>query len=253
MKPLADASSAIPPMAVRNDLGAIITLGRLLPNLIKTKPEAAAKLLKPFSDVMEGVISDDFLTNWMDMLCFLLSGRLANDTLTAEIGFMFNEWYKPDASLEFPIGGSGAIISALLRGLEKNGGKLYLNSEVEKIMVNESGKAIGVQLKNCKSQIHARKAVVSNVSIWDTAEHLLDDEHAKLLGPRAEKTGRCESFMHAHLGIDATGLDDLEIHHIYIKDWAKGVNAPQNLCLVRTIKISSSAISITYRLSRVPI
>ena len=27
-----------------------------------------------------------------------------------------------------------------------------------------------------------------------------------------------------HLGIDATGLpDDLEIHHIYVEDWERGV------------------------------
>jgi hypothetical protein len=36
--------------------------------------------------------------------------------------------------------------------------------------------------------------------------------------------------MHLHLGIDAAGLpDDLEIHHIYVEDWSKGVTAPQNM------------------------
>ena len=28
---------------------------------------------------------------------------------------MFNEWYKPDACLEFPRGGSQAIVNALVR------------------------------------------------------------------------------------------------------------------------------------------
>ena len=40
---------------------------------------------------------------------------------------------------------------------------------------------------------------------------------------KCEDTEMCESFMHLHLGIDATGLpDDLEIHHIYVEDWSKG-------------------------------
>lgn len=29
--------------------------------------------------------------------------------------YMFNEWYKPDASLEFPVGGSQAMVQALVR------------------------------------------------------------------------------------------------------------------------------------------
>ena len=54
---------------------------------------------------MEGTVTDQFLINWMDLLCFLLSGLPANGTLAAEVAFMFNEWYRPNASLEFPKGG----------------------------------------------------------------------------------------------------------------------------------------------------
>jgi hypothetical protein len=50
----------------------------------------------------------------MDLLCFLLSGKPANGTLTAEIGFMFDDWFRPNAMLEFPIGGSGAIVDCLV-------------------------------------------------------------------------------------------------------------------------------------------
>lgn len=34
----------------------------------------ALKLLGPFSNVIEGVIRDPFIRNWLDLLCFLLSG-----------------------------------------------------------------------------------------------------------------------------------------------------------------------------------
>lgn len=44
---------------------------------------------------------------------------------------MFGEWYKPGCTLEYPVGGVGALIDALVRGIEKHGGKLSLNSHVE--------------------------------------------------------------------------------------------------------------------------
>jgi len=53
--------------------------------------------------------------NWLDLLCFLLSGLPANGTIAAEVAFMFNEWYRPNSSLEFPQGGSQAMVNALVR------------------------------------------------------------------------------------------------------------------------------------------
>lgn len=35
------------------------------------------------------------------------------------------------------------------------------------------------------------------------------------------------SFMHLHLGFDATGLDDLELHHIIVNSWEGGVDTEQ--------------------------
>lgn len=65
--------------------------------------------------VIEGQITDPFVLNWLDLLCFLLSGLPANGTIAAEVAFMFNEWYRPDSSLEFPKGGSQAMVNALVR------------------------------------------------------------------------------------------------------------------------------------------
>lgn len=54
----------------------------------------AHALLRP-----RGVVTDRFLLNWLDLLCFLLSGLPANGTIAAEVAFMFNEWYKPESFL----------------------------------------------------------------------------------------------------------------------------------------------------------
>lgn len=41
-------------------------------------------------------IQDPFIRNWLDLLCFLLSGLPANGTIAAEVAYMFNEWYRPN-------------------------------------------------------------------------------------------------------------------------------------------------------------
>ena len=43
------------------------------------------------------------------------AGLPADGTIAAEVAFMFNEWYKPGSCLEFPRGGSQAIVGALVR------------------------------------------------------------------------------------------------------------------------------------------
>lgn len=53
-----------------------------------------------------------------------------------------------------------------VRGIEKLGGRVELKSHVQEIVV-EGGKAVGVRLKS-GAVVRARKAVVSNASIWDT-------------------------------------------------------------------------------------
>ena len=40
---------------------------------MQTGPNAL-KLLGPFSNVIDGFIKDQFIRNWLDLLCFLLSG-----------------------------------------------------------------------------------------------------------------------------------------------------------------------------------
>lgn len=79
--------------------------------------------------------------------------------------------------------------------------------------------------------ILAPKAVVSNASTWDTAKLL--PKSAQTYIDRANVTEKTGSFMHLHLGIDASGLpSDLECHHFALNDWEVGVDAPQNVSIV---------------------
>ena len=230
MKPLAEAVNAMPSVAMRFDWGAGISLGKYLPATIWNLPNIM-RLTGPFSKIMDGIVEDKFIRNWLDLLCFLLSGLPASGTVAAEMAFMFAEWYKPGVKLDYPVGGSGAIVNALIKGVTKRNGKILYNAHVEKILV-ENNRAVGVHLRNGK-EIKATKAVVSNASIWDTLPLLPQDALSRRFIAEKETTPECESFMHLHLGIDGSGLpDDLQCHYIIVNDWDKGVTAPQNVVVV---------------------
>ena len=228
MEPLKAASIAIPPIAVRSDWGVLSTLYPFLPNVLK-QTWSMFQLSGPFSQLIEGVIQDPFIRNWLDLLCFMLSGLPAKGTVAAEMAFMFADWYRPDVVLDYPQGGVGALIGALVRGLKRHGGQLRLNTPVQQILV-KGGKAVGVQLTT--EQINVRHAVVSNASSWDTLKLLPEASLTPSLQKRSQLPA-CPSFMHLHLGIDAKDLQGaLECHYLIVNDWDKGVDAPQNVVAV---------------------
>ncbi len=230
MQPLARAAISLPAAALRSDLGSLLTTSRFIPEVLKSA-RAFPQLTRPFSEVMDRVIRDPFTRNWLDLLCFLLSGLPATGTLTAVMAFMFADWYRPDVVLDYPVGGSRALVDALIRGLEKHGGKLYLNAHVEQVLV-EGKRAVGVQLQR-GTQIQARKAVISNVSIWDTLKLVREGALPKSFVQERQSFPDCDSFMHLHVGIDATDLPaDLACHYIVVEDWDKGITTPLNVIVM---------------------
>lgn len=89
--------------------------------------------------------------------------------------------------------------------------------------------------KKAPYTILASKSVVSNASTWDTAKLLpkTSSSPAQDFRHRANMTKKTDSFMHLHLGIDATGLpSNLECHHFVLNEWGVGIQAPQNVCIV---------------------
>ncbi|KAL3367825.1 hypothetical protein AABB24_008941 [Solanum stoloniferum] len=245
--PISAAAMALPPLSIRGDLGVLSTAAaRYAPSLLKSFAQmgpqgalGATKLLRPFSEIIDSLgIKDPFIRNWLDLLAFLLAGVKTNGILSAEMVYMLSEWYKPGCSLEYPLHGSGAIVDALVRGLQKFGGRISLKSHVENIVV-EKGRAVGVKLRGGQF-VRARKAVVSNASMWDTLSLLPPEAVPKSYQDGIETTQQCESFMHLHLGFDAEGIsDDLAIHHIVVNDWDRGVDADQNVVLISVPSVLS--------------
>ena len=221
--PLGQAATALPPVALRWDWKAALTVGRFAPQLLRHGWQMA-QLSGSFAAVMDKTVKDPFVRNWLDLLCFLLSGLPASGTSAAEMAFMFADWYRPNVQLDYPVGGSQALVNALVRGLKRYGGDLRLGTPVTQILV-DGDRAVGV--RTAKGDIGARRAVIANSSVWDT-QPLLDDS------PTTVDTDLplCPSFMHLHCGIDGANLPKLACHYIVVNDWERGVTAPQNVVLI---------------------
>jgi carotene isomerase len=214
----------LPVAAMRADAGALLTMGRyswgMLKNLSGTR-----QLQNSYRWLVDQEITDPFLSRLCDFECFSLSGMDAGGTPLAEMAFMFRERFR--TSVEYPLGGSQAIVSALVRGLEKHGGKLMLRAHVDSVIV-EGGRARGVKLAR-GGEVRARRAVISNATIWDTLRLVPEGAFPEEFRSKAAASPQTESIVHLHLGIDATGLPrDLGIHHVVMKSWE--VTAPQNVC-----------------------
>lgn len=86
---------------------------------------------------------------------------------------MFAEWYKPGSCLEYPLHGSGAVVNALVQGLQKFGGRISLGSHVQNIIV-ENDRAVGVKLKS--GQVNFMESITVNIKKTNSSRfkcHLL--------------------------------------------------------------------------------
>jgi phytoene dehydrogenase-like protein len=251
MGPLSDAAQALTSMALREDAGAIVTLARYPRELFATLKQGQS-LNDPFKLIMDEMeIKNEFVKNWLDMLCFLLQGLPAAGTMNAVMAYMLADWYRPGVTLDYPKGGSGAIVDALARGVEKyDKSRICVNAHVEEILV-ENGRSAGVRLSNGKV-IKATKAVVCNADPFVTKKLLAKsmkagktstefNEYMEQITNTDDDDGgipNLKSFIHIHAGIDATGLPpipsaDFPAQWAVVRDWdgPEGVESPRNIVL----------------------
>ncbi len=226
IKPLSQIVSEIPLLSSSpetiNLLEIIKLASKFLPN-IKLLP----KLNAGFGNIVDDHLKDPFLRNWVDLLSFLISGMPMHDTNSAAMATLFDEWFEPESYLEYPKGGSESIVKALVNAFKKNGGKLILSSKVKAVnFINNV--VCGVTLENGSKFIS--EFVVMNTDAW-TSRKLIPQEIQKKWIPKAKDINKCGSFLHIHLGFDASGLKNLPIHAIHVNDWERGIAAERNLAV----------------------
>ncbi len=218
----------IPTLALRADWKLMLMLLSRYPwEVLRLLPQLGV-IQSSVGDLVDQTVRDPWVRRLIDLECFLLSGLKAHGTVAPEVAFMFGE--RSHSVVDYPVGGSGAIVQALVRGLERWGGKLRLKAHVEQILV-EDGQVSGVRLRN--GETLTAPVVISNATVWDTYHHLLKPED---LPERDRQQGlempTVDSFMHLHLGIRADGLEDLTGHHVVLHDGDRDLTEPGNTCMI---------------------
>jgi prolycopene isomerase len=159
-------------------------------------------------------ISDPELLRFIDLEAYSWAVQDAVSTPLVNAGICLAD--RHHGGINYPVGGSGAIPAALVKGIEKFGGSVRFRSEVAKVIV-ENGVAVGVKLSD-GTETRA-KAVVSNATVWDTFSKLVDDPRLKIPDDRFIKA---PSWFQVWLGVDASIVPPgFHMHHIIVDDWSK--------------------------------
>ncbi len=217
----------IPSLGLRPDLGVLPLLLRHPLAMLKLLPQVAT-LQQSVGAILDQTVTDPWVRRLVDLECFLLSGLTAHETIAPEVAFVYGE--RETAPVDYPIGGSEALVMALVRGLQRWGGELRLGTHVEKIVLQDR-QVTGVQLRN-GTELTA-PVVISNATLWDTYTQLLAPEDIPAdFRATALETPAIHSFMHLHLGIRAAGLEALAIHHVVLQEGDRPLTDPGNTCMI---------------------
>lgn len=221
LRPMAGGVKGIPHAAIRSDWGIFLTLIAKYPGDFLNVLKFAPAFSKPFN-LDELGVKNDFLRNYLDMLAFLLQGLPADETLSVVMAYMVEDFFKENAVMDFPKGGSGELMAALARGVTKRPGcSVEISTAVDEVLV-ENGRAIGVKLAKSGRIIKAKEAIISNADLYNTykfvpkgVHEMFDEERDKFLGATAKPSDGsvpyCKSFMHLHLGVKAELIPEGEI------------------------------------------
>jgi phytoene dehydrogenase-like protein len=174
------AGASIPAMVMRAGPMALVPLLRHCGTLLQLIQQGAT-LTGTFAPFMDGpvfTVTSPWLRNWLDALAFSLSGLPASRTAAAAMAFVLNDMHREGAALDYPKGGMGEIVSALVRGVEQggNGSRVYLRQHVESIDSNDDATRItGITLTKGGKKVWARDGVICNAPMWSLRSLIKDD------------------------------------------------------------------------------
>lgn len=124
-------------------------------------------------------IKDPHLRQAFSFHSLLVGGNpFTTSSIYTLIHYLEREW-----GVFFPVGGTGALVKAMVRLFEEMGGRVELNAEVERIETID-GRTSGLRLKNGRR--HSCDAVASNAEVMHT--------YGKLLGHEPRLEGRRKSL-----------------------------------------------------------
>ena len=111
-------------------------------------------------------IEDDFLRRCFTFHPLLIGGNPFDaSSIYAMIHYLEREW-----GIHYVMGGTGALVAALVRLIEELGGRFHYNSEVAEIVVS-GGRAQGIRLAD--GAVHHAEHVISNADVAWTYLNLI--------------------------------------------------------------------------------
>lgn len=157
--------------------------------------------------LVHSCIRDPFLRQALSFHPLLIGGDPARTpALYALIVEFERRW-----GVHYATGGTGALVLALGGLLERLGGRIVVDAEVERILVEE-GRVVGVQLVD--STTHPADVVVSNADPGFTYEHLLASHQGAGASRARLRRARPSMSLHVlYLGTDRTWPDSSLAHH----------------------------------------
>jgi C-3',4' desaturase CrtD len=119
-------------------------------------------------------------------------------------------------------GGASALAGALTDSIRASGGTLRFDTTALRLALDSNGRAVGVTLLNGET-VAASRAVVSNLTVWDTYGKLVGLSHTpEHLRERLKRTRGWGAYL-LYLGADEAALNRLPAAHILALDsWQEG-------------------------------
>jgi phytoene dehydrogenase-like protein len=137
-----------------------VKLGTVLAYSLKFKPKSEIS----FRDWVFKYFEEEFLFKLADSFCGWALSLTAKDVPAREMLEIIDNMYLYKGS-GIPIGGCGAVTDALSEIIRSNGGRIYTQSCVEKIVIeNEMTKGVTVQGKTIDTDI-----VISDIGHFETS------------------------------------------------------------------------------------
>ncbi len=150
---------------------------KVTPDLIKLQS------YKTVYNYMKQFIQDDFLRRCFSFHPLLVGGNPFDTTsIYAMIHYLEREW-----GIHYAIGGTGAIIDALVKLLGELGGKIHLDTGVKEIVVS-GNRVTGVELED--GSVHYADHIISNADVATTYLKLISPNHVRGLTRQRMKTMR---------------------------------------------------------------
>lgn len=116
-------------------------------------------------------------------------------------------------------GGAAALTNALVEAIKKSGGTVRLDTTVLRLSYDASGRATGVELLSGET-IEATRAIVSNLTVWDTYGKLIGTARTHIDTRKRLKSLSGWGAYLLFLGMDEAAAERLPAEHILaLTDW----------------------------------